>query len=485
MSSETPALQPIVPGYRLRILNDGQLEQFKSATLEILEEVGFHCPSKRCLDIYAEHGARVNFESQIVKLPPEVVLQAMSHAPRFYTMGARLPAFDLNLDGTAMYCATDGCGTETIDFVTRERRLPCKDDVAKMARVSDCLSSMGFYWPIVTAHDHGVTAPLHELDASFRNTVKHVQSETVMDEVSARYAVEMARVIAGDNAVVRQRPPLSLLICCIAPLGLDEGGMEAALVFAEAGLPVGFMSMANTGSTGPATIAGTIAQADAEIVGAMVLIQMAFPGAPTFHSLMPGIMHPRTGGYLSLAWEAELPYPVGVELAHMWGVPTLAAVFGPDAEEPGWEAAKASASNVLMCALCGAETGSGMGLLAGCTVLYPEELVLDTDIYHQIRINAAGLDTSREEMALDIIKEIGPRGHYLSHRHTRKHMRRRQFSDITRQPGPEGRVRDPIEVAREKTDRILENHHPEPLSEEQQAELDRILEAAAGELGQA
>ena len=483
MTSETPFLQPIVPAYRLRILSDGQLAQFKSATLEILEEVGVHCPSERALGIYAEHGARVELESQIVKLPPEVVLQAMSHAPRFYTMGARSPAFDLNLDGTAMYCATDGCGTETIDFVTRQRRLPCKDDVAKMARVSDYLSSMGFYWPIVTAHDHGATAPLHELDASFRNTVKHVQSETVMDEVTARYAVEMARVVAGNGAAIRKRPPLSLLVCCIAPLGLDEGGMEAALVFAEAGLPVGFMSMANTGSTGPATIAGTIAQADAEIVAAMALIQMAFPGSPTFHSLMPGVMHPRTGGYLSLAWEAELPYPVGVELAHMWGVPTLAAVYGPDAEEPGWEAAKASASNLLMCALCGAETGSGMGLLAGCTVLYPEELVLDTDIYHQIRINAAGLDTSREEMALDIIKEVGPRGHFLSHRHTRTHMRRRQFSDITRQPGPDGRIRDPIEVAREKTGWILENHHPEPLVQAQHAELDRILKAAEGELG--
>ena len=93
MSSRTPDLQPIVPGYRLRILSDAQLEQFKSATLEILEEVGFHCPSERALGIYAEHGAQVDFESQIVKLPPEVVLQAMSHAPRFYTMGARLPAF--------------------------------------------------------------------------------------------------------------------------------------------------------------------------------------------------------------------------------------------------------------------------------------------------------------------------------------------------------------------------------------------------------
>jgi trimethylamine--corrinoid protein Co-methyltransferase len=167
----------------------------------------------------------------------------------------------------------------------------------------------------------------------------------------------------------------------------------------------------------------------------------------------------------------------------MWGVPTLAAVYGPDAEEPGWEAAKASASNLLMCALCGAETGSGMGLLQGCTVLYPEELVLDTDIYHQIRINAAGLDTSPEEMALEIIREVGPRGHYLSQRHTRKHLRRRQFSDITRQSDPDGGTRDPIEVARAKTDWILENHHPEPLADDQTAELDRILAAAARELG--
>jgi len=482
MPTETPQLQPIVPGYRLRILSDEQLAQLKTATLDILEEVGFHCPSHKALAIYAEHGARVDFESQIVKLPPDAVLDAMTHAPRFYTMGARSAAHDLKLDGTAMYCATDGCGTETIDFETRERRLPTKDDVAKMARVADYLSSIGFYWPIVTAHDFGPTAPLHELDASFNNTVKHVQSEAVMGDVTAGYAVEMARVIAGNVAAMRGRPPLSLLVCCIAPLGLDKGGMEAALVFAEAGLPVGFMSMANTGSTAPATIAGTVALADAEIVAAMTLIQMAYPGAPTFHSLMPGVMHPRTGGYLSLAWEAELPYPVGVELAHMWGVPTLAAVYGPDAEAPGWEAAKASASNLLMCALCGAETGSGMGLLQGCTVLYPEELVLDTDIYHQIRINAAGLDTSREELALDVIKDVGPRGHFLSHRHTRRSMRRRQFSDITRRLGADGSVRDPIEVAREKTDWILENHHPELLADAERAEINGLLQAAEREL---
>ena len=186
--SETPQLLPIIPAYHIRILNDEQLEQFKSATLEILEEVGVHCPSEKALAIYSEHGAQVDFQNKIVRLPADVVLGAMSHAPRFYTMGARSPAHDLKLDGTTMYCATDGCGVKTIDFKTGQRRPSVKEDVAKMAQVSDYLSSIAFYWPIVSAQDHPATAPLHELDASFNNTVKHVQTETVMDEPSARHA---------------------------------------------------------------------------------------------------------------------------------------------------------------------------------------------------------------------------------------------------------------------------------------------------------
>lgn len=480
MHSETPQLQPIVPSYHLRILSDEQLEQLKSATLEILEEVGIHCPSEKALDIYAEHGAQVDFENQIVKLPSEVVLEAMSHAPRFYTMGARLEAHDLRLDGTTFYCGTDGCGTKTVDFETRQQRPSVKEDVAKMARVADYLSSISFYWPVVSAQDYPATAPLHELDASFNNTVKHVQSETVMDGPTARYAVEMTKVIAGDEATMRERPPLSSLICTIAPLGQDVGGMESALVFADAGLPVGFMSMANIGSTAPATVAGMVAVADAEMVAAMVLIQMAYPGAPTYHSMMPGIMHPRTGAYLCAA---SYVYAVGVELAHMWGVPTLAGTFGGDAPEPGWEMGAMEGAGILLCVLCGAETGSGMGLLKGSTVLYPEALALHTDIYHRIRRDLAGLDTSQEELALDVIKAVGPRGHFLGHRHTRDHLRQRWYSDLTAQLGEGGGYRDPIEVAQEKTNWILENHHPEPLEEAKQVELKRILEAADQEIG--
>jgi trimethylamine--corrinoid protein Co-methyltransferase len=483
MISDTPVLQPITPAFHAHILEDAQLDTLQSATLEVLEQVGIHCPSEKALKIYADHGATVDFSRQLVKLPHDVVLDAMSHAPRFYTMGARHPSFDLNLDGKTMFCATDGCGVETIDVVTRQRRRSSKEDVATMARVSDYLSALSFYWPIVSAQDYPATAPLHELDASFNNTVKHVQSETIMGDWTANYALEMADVIAGNEKVRRARPPLSLLVCTIAPLAQDRDGLESALRFAQAGLPIGFMSMVNIASTGPATISGSLVTGDAEIVSALVLMQMAYPGAPVFHSLLPGSMHPHTGAYLSSTLEGSQLYPIGVELAHRWGVPTLAGIFGTDAQVPGWQSAAEAESSLLLCALTGAETGSGLGLVESCTLLYPEAILLDADVYHRVRIEASRLDTSSEALALDVIKDVGPRGNFLAQKHTRTHLRQRQFSSLTGQPHAGGGYRDPQEVAREKIDWILANHHPQPLDEVQKAELTRILAAADREAG--
>ena len=479
MLSETPPIDPIKPAYRIRILSDEQLEQFKSNTFEILEKTGFQCPSERALKIYAEHGGKVDFEKKIVRLSSDVILEALSHAPRYYTMGGRTEAFDLDLSKGVTYEATDGTGTKTIDYDTGELRSSIKDDVAKSARIADYLSSISFYWPMVSAQDHPASPSLHELDASFNNTLKHVQTPTVVEEITTRYAVEMAKVVAGSEETMRKRPPLSLLICTISPLAQDAESMDAALVAAEAGIPVGFMAMPNTGSTSPATIEGTLSQGDAEIVSAMVLIQMAFPGAPIYHSFMPGMTHPRTGAYIG---HAAYVYAMGVELAHMWGVPTLAGTFGGDASAPGWESTMGGGVASLLCSLCGSETGSGMGLLRGSTLLYPEGLVLDAELYHGVRANAGGIDISPDQMALDVIQVVGQRGHFLGQHHTRDYMHKLDFSDVVYIPEKDGGYRNPIEVAREKTDWILKNHRPEPLSEHQQNELNRILNTADKEL---
>lgn len=256
--------------------------------------------------------------------------------------------------------------------------------------------------------------------------------------------------------------------------------MESALLAAEAGIPVGFMSMPNSGSTSPATVAGTLAQGDAEVVSAMVLLQMAYPGAPMYYSFMPGMTHPRTGAYYS---HDGIIYAIGVEMAHAWNVPTLAATYGMDATYPGWELGMNGGKSAMLCALCGAETGSGMGLLQGSTLLYPEAMVLDSELYHSVRYSVSELDTSSEQMALDVIRSVGPRGHFLREKHTREHFRKFNFSEIVHVSKTGGGYHDPLERAIEKTNWILENHHPEPLGNEQQSEIDLILQAAEKELG--
>jgi trimethylamine--corrinoid protein Co-methyltransferase len=488
-----PSIKPIQPRFHMEVLSPDQLEAIRAATLHVLEHIGVQFPSERALRVFAEHGAQVDTDSQVVRLSPDLVLEAMSHAPRSYVLAGRAEGTDLILDGTRSYFGTDGCGTETVDFETGEQRPSCKEDVAKMAQVADHLSSIAFYWPMVSAQDYGRLAPLHELDASFNHTVKHVQTETVMGEEPARYAVRMGEVIAGDREKMRTRPPFSVLICTIAPLGQDKEGIEAGMVYAEAGIPVGFMAMPTMGSTAPAATGGALVVGNAEVVSAMVLMQLVAPGAPVYHSLLASVMDPRSADYIVSIPEKYLCNSAVVQMAHDWGVPALAGSFGLDSSEPAtWQLGRDSVYTALMVPLAGAEMITGGGMLRASTLLVPEQIIFDDEIYHMNRVVAEGLDTSPDALALDVISAVGPRGHFLAQKHTRRRLREIWIPELTH---PTSRVGggpplashlsgmpDIRRRARAELDRILAEHEPEPLAEAVQAELQVILDAAAQDI---
>jgi trimethylamine--corrinoid protein Co-methyltransferase len=440
-------------------------------------------PSERALAIFDDHGAQVDQSSQIVKIPREVVFNAMSTVPRYFHVGGRDPSCDFDLAENVTYFCTDGCGVETIDFETRKRRPSCKADVGRMAHVVDYLSSMAFYWPMVSAQDFGRTAPLHELDASWNNTAKHVQSETLMGEEPARYAIEMATVLAGSREELRRRPLFSLILCTIAPLIQDKEGIEGALLLAEAGIPVGFLAMPTLGTTAPATLAGALAVADAEVISGTVLLQLASPGAPVSHSVMQAWADPRSGEYVPYPLDSRCRYGP-VDLAHHWGMPAFGGAFGTESQQPGtWQAAADVALDPLLIGLAGAEWVTGIGLNRNFTLLYPEAIILDDDLYHRARYALKAMEVSDETLALESIRNVGPGGHFLREKHTRTHMRTAMKPAVTHQRDDLGQYRDPLEVAREKVMWILENHVPEPLEANKQAELSKILAAADKELG--
>jgi trimethylamine--corrinoid protein Co-methyltransferase len=483
MSVERPAIEPIRSAYRVQFMSDQQLDDLQRATLRLLEDVGVKFPSKKALTLFAEHGAHVDRETQIVRLPRELVFKAMATVPRYFHVGARDPSCDFDLEDGATYFTTDGCGVETTDLETGQLRPSCKDDVGRMAHIADYLSSVAFYWPMVSAQDHGTTAPLHELDASWNNTSKHVQSETLMGEGPARYALEMATVIAGDRDSLRSRPVFSLVVCTIAPLVQDKEGIEGALALAEAGVPVGFLAMPTLGTTSPATLAGAFAVGDAEIISATVLMQLASPGAPVFHSLMHGWADPRSGSYVPYPVDARCRY-APIDMAHHWGMPSFGGAFGTESVQPGtWQAAADVALDPFLVGLARAEWVTGIGLNRNFTLLHPESIILDDEIYHRARYALMDMEISSEALALDVIQNVGPGGHFLAQKHTRKHMRTAMKPGLGHQMGPDGKYRDPLEVAREKVRWILDNHQPEPLEAAQKAELARILAAADGELG--
>jgi trimethylamine--corrinoid protein Co-methyltransferase len=482
MSSEPQVIEPIKTPYKLNFLDDQQLDSLQEATFSILENTGVQFPSEKALSIFAEHGANVNHESQIVKIPRDLVQKAMSNVPRYFTLGARNPDFDLELQDGVTYFTNDGCGHNVVDSITGEERASTKADVGMMARINDYLSSMSFSWTMVSAQDCGVTSPLHEMEVTWKNNTKHYQSVTMMGEGICRFGVEMATVLRGSLEEVRKRPPISLIVCTVAPLMQDKEAIEGALVLAEAGIPVVFMSMPTMGTTAPATYAGALAMGDAEIISGTVLLQLAYPGAPIFHSLLHAWADPRSAAYVGYPLDSRVRY-APVEMAHHWGMPALGGAFGTESPElDSWQSAAEVATDPLLVGLAGAEIVTGIGLRNTYTLLYPEAIIFDDDLYHQARYSLLNMEVSPETLALDIVNEVGPGGHFLSQKHTRKYMPTAMVRGVQHQLDSMGKYRDPVEYAREKVAWILENHHPEPPSADIQREINRILAAADKDL---
>ena len=144
---ERPPIEPIEPAFRQQYHSVEQLDRLKQATLDILETVGVRFQSPKALDLLEAAGAGVDRATEVAKLPPALVLEAMATAPRRFALGARDASCDIAVGDGRTYCTTDGCGVEIVDFATRERRQSTKADLADITRLQDALSSISFWWP--------------------------------------------------------------------------------------------------------------------------------------------------------------------------------------------------------------------------------------------------------------------------------------------------------------------------------------------------
>jgi trimethylamine--corrinoid protein Co-methyltransferase len=469
------------PGLRLEVLSDDDVQRIHTATLDVIASTGVRFPLPQALDIWEAHGATVDRETSIVKVPGHLIEEAMDLAPPVYTLAAREPTRDLPLDGDHVYVGTDGCGIHVIDIDSGELRRSCLQDVVDIARIADYVPEIAFHWVPVSAQDRPPeTRGLHELLAVWQSSTKHIQTESIYSRHEARGGVEMAALIAGGSEALRERPILSIMQCTLSPLGQDSGSLEAALIGAEAGLPVGFMTMASCASTGPATVAGTLTVGNAEVISALALIELAYPGTPVFYAAAQTAMDLRSGAYTGGGPEDFLFGAATNALADFYGVPLSMGSFATGAKEPDWQAGIENSLSTLMASLAMSDMLLGVGLLDGSRIWSYEQMLMDCEILSIVRKMMEGIVINDETLALDAIEAVGPGGHFLTQQHTREHMHdlwvhslmdRRPYS-VWKERGDGAR-----DWARAEARSILDTHHPTPLDPKLEEELQAVIAA--------
>ena len=297
-------------------------QKVHSHSLDLLENCGIRFHSKNPRQILSDAGAKVS--DDIVKIPGHLVESALEQTPTAFSIYSRDGEHDIELDGKNIYFSQDGCAAHTLDFETGQRRGSTKADIEKMACISDYLDAIDIITPTVSATDTTIAGrAIQELEACFLNTSKPIVTESVTNARDARAQIELAAAIVGSEETLRRRPVFFNFVCTISPLTQDAGGMEAALEFAAAGIPVGIYPMATTGVTSPITLASNLAMDNAEILSAITLIQIASPGAKVLYSGGPATIDLRTGAYTATSPEAIWLRSMIARMSKFYNIPSI------------------------------------------------------------------------------------------------------------------------------------------------------------------
>jgi trimethylamine---corrinoid protein Co-methyltransferase len=448
-------------------------------SIDLLEQCGIRFHSEKARKILQEAGAQVTGE--IVKIPGRLVEAALKKAPQAFTLFSRDGKHDLSIDGQHTYYSQDGCAAHTLDFESGMRRQSTRADIEKMALISDALEAVDIITPTVSAADSTVAGrAIQELEACFLNTGKHVVTESVTSERDARAQIELAAIIAGGEEALRQRPIFCNFVCTISPLTQDAGGIEAALEFAAAGIPLGIYPMATAGVTSPVNLAANLAIDNAEVLSVVTLLEIASPEAKLFYCGGPATIDLRSGAYTATSPEAIWLRTMVAKMANYYQLPSIVGAGATSAKVPGAQAAWENAISYLPTSMAGADVLFGVGLLDGSNLLTYEQIILDAEMAAMIKRLLAPVSLDEAAFSSGLIKELGPGAVYLDQTDTVRNMRKAlslplmSDRDSYDEWYKKGKI-DSVSAARAKVKEILANHKPAPIEEKMLSEMRNLV----------
>jgi len=476
-------------GITAEVLSKEEISQIHQAALEVLKDPGVKIEHEEALDILNRAGAEVDQAKQIAHIPSHLVEYALNHAPRFMTVCGRDPKYDLK-SGTGEVHFSSGHGaTFVLDFDTGERRPATKKDLENVTRLHDALENTHFIFPQIYPQDVSTRAlDRHISQALLSNTEKPCVA-TAYDGKGARDLIRMGIAIAGSEEALRRRPMFTVSLGAVSPLLFERDRVDVLLEICRFGLPFQVYNIPSAGGTSPATLAGTLVMAVAELLAGLILTQLVKPGVPVRLEGYASIMDQKYSRFTFACPEKALMAVAQAQMFRHYGVPH--GIHGATTR-----------ANVL-----DAQAGYETGILDMFTALSGSELVIEAvssgiedtvlSVYEQAVINneicgmvnriLRGIEVNPDTLALSVIREVGPGGEFLTHKHTLEHFKLENWdaklgNRMARDEWVESGALDIRARAREEVKRILATHHPKPLDTNVQRKLAQIVEEAEGSL---
>jgi trimethylamine--corrinoid protein Co-methyltransferase len=212
-----------------------------------------------------------------------------------------------------------------------------------------------------------------------------------------QYAIRMASVIGPPKET------FSLSVSPVSPLGFPNDCASAIIEIACNGIPFAPLPCPTAGTTAPFSIAGAVAQQNAELLASIVLAQLVRPGLPIIYCGRLAMMEPRTGISVWGGVELGLASAATVQVGHRYGLPVNVYGFSTNSHNLDIQNGYERSLNAIIPALAGADELSGIGEMEAGIMGSFAQIVCDNEIAASVRRILNIFQISDDSLAVDII----------------------------------------------------------------------------------
>lgn len=410
-------------------LSEQDIKIIHETSMRVFSEIGIRVNNKKALDLFSSSGAKIDFKKNRVKMDPEKVMDLVGKAPSTIRLYGREPEHTLEVGGKKVYAGTGGTALYVLDPLSGKKRPSTLSDLKDIAKIIEFLDNIHFFMLPVFPHDvDKEDIDVNRFGIAMAYCSKHVIGGVYTLE-GVKNVIRMAELISGSRTSLIDQPIISMVTCCgISPFTLDDHYTQLTIEVAKAGIPVVTPVEPLCGATAPITLAGNLVVQNCDTLAGIMITQLINPGTSVFYGCISSIADMKDMKYLSGAVEMGLMNAAACQLARFYQIPIYTTAGMSDSKTLDAQAGMESAITNLLVALAGGNfIHDAAGLLEFCMCASLEKYVIDDEILGMIMRAIRGIEVNPETLAFDLLKQIGPGGHFVTSRHTRKFMRREQY----------------------------------------------------------